>query len=315
MNNCLLIGNGLNRCLEHSISWGKLLKDIANDLNVSYNENIAMPLEFERIINQYLNNNPYSNNSIYFDIKKKIGQKLKYVKPINLDLHNQIRNLNLNEIMTTNYDYLLEYVFDYYYEPDLINNKQKYLMSSTTTIDGIKFYHPHGTAMAPNTMCLGYEHYMGIVSRLRSEINTTPKQSLDMNIQRILLGNEKPKETWGEKFYTSNIGIVGLSLSDCKSDLWWLLVHRAYLYYSNYRGSKKLINNKIVYYDIFDNIKKNAPKEEQQRITNYINQLNRHTLLMNENVEVVAYDISEFDGSYKDAYLKIFDRIKNNGID
>lgn len=46
MKNYLLIGNGLNKCLPSGIPWGNLLENIANQYGVSYNPNIAMPLEF-----------------------------------------------------------------------------------------------------------------------------------------------------------------------------------------------------------------------------------------------------------------------------
>ena len=52
MKHTLLVGNGLNRCLESSISWGSLLKDIADEYGVTYNGEIPMPLEFESIVNK-----------------------------------------------------------------------------------------------------------------------------------------------------------------------------------------------------------------------------------------------------------------------
>lgn len=52
----LLIGNGLNRTLQFSISWSELLCDIAKEHNVEYIPDLPMPLEFERIINTILKN-------------------------------------------------------------------------------------------------------------------------------------------------------------------------------------------------------------------------------------------------------------------
>lgn len=54
MENCLLIGNGLNRTLENSISWSDLLGDLAAKYKTSHCKEIPLPLEFERIVNHYL---------------------------------------------------------------------------------------------------------------------------------------------------------------------------------------------------------------------------------------------------------------------
>ena len=55
MDNCLLIGNGLNRTLKSSIAWSDLLEEIAVDFCVEHVSDIPLPLEFERIVNDYLN--------------------------------------------------------------------------------------------------------------------------------------------------------------------------------------------------------------------------------------------------------------------
>ena len=54
VDNCLFIGNGLNRTLETSVAWGSLLKAIAEEYHVTYEPDNPMPIEFERIINAYL---------------------------------------------------------------------------------------------------------------------------------------------------------------------------------------------------------------------------------------------------------------------
>lgn len=40
MKSALLVGNGLNRCYENAIPWDKLLRNIANEYQVSFNEKI-----------------------------------------------------------------------------------------------------------------------------------------------------------------------------------------------------------------------------------------------------------------------------------
>ncbi len=73
MKNYLLICNGLTKCLPSGIPWGNLLENIANQYGVSYNPDIAMPLEFERIVNEYLAKTPVNSiSNDFIDAVKKL---------------------------------------------------------------------------------------------------------------------------------------------------------------------------------------------------------------------------------------------------
>lgn len=310
MDKCLLIGNGLNRSLDSSIAWSDLLQDVANEYKITYNPDIPMPLEFERIINLYLAAHPTSAKDLYLEIKKKVVEKLKNVKLPQGALHFDLRNISPNAILTTNYDFLLEYVYNdgFVYRGDT----KKYLFSPTSTQNGVEFYHLHGMISNPASICLGYEHYIGVVQNLRQELNTKKDNIKEqMAIRRILLGNEESKNTWGERFYTSDIYIVGFGFANCETDLWWLLTHRAYLYYSNYCGLKEHIKNNIVYFDVVDDIKRNSAEEEIKRYRREIEQANKHLLLEANHVNVKKYNLSRFEGGYSDAYRTIIQQISN----
>ncbi len=304
MKQTLLIGNGLNLCLDHSISWGDLLKDIASDYDVKYNGSIPMPLEFESIVNQCLSKKSDPSDSIYLEIKEKIVEKISYAKLPLKAIHHEIYNLPIDAIMTTNYDNLLEYV----YNPECSykgSKAYKYLFNATSTQHNIFFYHIHGHADSPKTLCLGYEHYMGVVENMRREINSKEDRDEDkMKIKEVLFGNSKRRNTWDERFYTDNIGIIGLGLSESEVDLWWLLAHRAYLYYSNYCNIRKVLKNKITYYDVLN---PNEPEwiEQKKKI---------HYMLNNSHVEVKKYIIGTDCMDYKDGYRKIMQDIRNGGL-
>ena len=49
MQNTLLLGNGLNRCYESSVSWDKLLGELGGQSIEGGGRMIPYPLEFERI--------------------------------------------------------------------------------------------------------------------------------------------------------------------------------------------------------------------------------------------------------------------------
>lgn len=304
METSLLIGNGLNRSLKHSISWSDLLKDIADEYHVPYNGSISMPLEFESIVNQYLDTLSYPTDSVYLEIKKKIAEKMSYTKLPQNAIHCELASLPLHSLMTSNYDNLLEYAFDPDYSYKGSKNK-KYLFDKTSTQNGIDFYHIHGHSDSPKTICLGYEHYMGVVEKMRSNINSPDKNGTKMKkILNALLEPEKQRKTWDERFYTDNIGIIGLGLSESEVDLWWLITHRAYLYYSNYFGIRKVLKNRIIYYDMLDESKPEELKQKKKI----------HYMLKNSHVEVRTLVKGIDCDNHEDAYRIIIQRIRNGEL-
>lgn len=136
------------------------------------------------------------------------------------------------------------------------------MRDSVGKINGIDFFHAHGCIIAPTTICLGYEHYMGTIEKIRNDINRAPKDIGCKNIAAILKGIIEPANTWAEKFYTSDVHIIGFGLYECEADFWWLLTHRASMYYAN-EGGQDLIRNTIMYYDVFDDLPKNKKEKIQ----------------------------------------------------
>ena len=320
MENSLLLGNGLNRCLRSSISWGELLKETADRLGVRYYPEISMPLEFERIVNSYLSkNHRMAKGNVYDEIKGEIAKKVCNVKLPEDAIHRQLQRLTIQNIMTTNYDFLLEKVYnaDFIELPAIRRNK--YLFEQTSAQKGIPFFHLHGIASNAQSLCLGYEHYMGIVEHLRNSLNRsempTEKKVGGMVIKQILKGEKEPLNKWGEKFYTSNVGIIGLELGENESDLWWLISHRAYLYYSDYMGLRTQLRNRIVYYDIMDEMKKADNQAEQARRARLHQKHTQHKLLRDSHIIVHSYVLGKEYQSYEEAYEAIISDIYNKGIE
>ena len=316
MENCILIGNGLNQCLKGAVPWGNLLKHVADELNVSYNPDIPMPMEFERIINEYLGGRSVEDipKDIYTLIKSKIAALIQHASLRDDSIHMRLKDISVDSVLTTNYDTLLEAV----YEPGYVYGGKKastYLLDPTWEHEGVKFFHVHGIADNPKSICLGYEHYMGIVKQLRDTLNkNSDNKSDEKAIKQILFGERKPLGSWGEKFYTSNMAIVGLGLTESESDLWWLITHRASLYYSNYADIRRVLRNTIVFYDVIDERKTGDPANEKKRQAANIAKRNRHLLLKDSHVTVKALVLGKDCSSYEEAYGLIFDELSKNGI-
>ena len=306
--NCLFIGNGLTKTIDRSSNWSKLLEDVANENGSSLIDGIPMTLQFEHIVNQKMKLNPSLGDKAYLEIKGAIASKLNTIRLKPDAVHYKLKELPADHIITTNYDYLIE---ESYGITDQYKSNQKYIYNYTQRDGSRYFYHAHGVINAPKTICLGYEHYAGFVQHIRERINTRSKDSgknSDMKIVEILNGSAKAKLEWPELFYNSNISFIGYGLDDCEMDIWWLLTHRAYLYYSNIDGAKKYINNKIIFYDILEDI----PNSDENRIRAEQYKEKKHQLLKSLHVEVVPVSLQDHSGDFEAAYGTIFQKIKED---
>jgi len=296
MNNSLLIGNGLNRCLPNGVSWGDLLQKIADKYDVKHNSEISFPMEFENIVNQILQKEQYYNkgDSIYTELKTEIINLINSLDDNEFSLHMKFMKLPVKSVFTTNYDYLLEKSTDInfsksiYYRRNIVGNN-KYNLNQKIHLVNKDFYHIHGEIWYPQSICLGYEHYSGTLQHLRNVLSSSKK-----GVPKIALAmsNNTSLNVWAEKFFTDNIYIVGLGLSDSEIDLWWLLTYRAYLYYSNRASMHKYIKNKIVYYDI--GIEENK---------------NLKFTLTNQHVEYRFIKSVNYENAYRNICDKINDEI------
>ena len=310
----LLIGNGLNQCLEGGLPWGDLLRQVAENFNVEYRSDIPMPLEFERLINVHLQNNPSDAADIYNRVKQDVADLVKTAEFPKDAIHHELAKLKFDSIITTNYDLFLEYIWDEKFESHIhkgvAGNSTKYLSKSVGRIGEIDFFHAHGCVAVPTTICLGYEHYMGTVQTIRSKINGGARSAGIKNIVAVLCGKQEAANTWMEKFYTTDVHIIGFGLYECEADFWWLLTHRASMYYAN-EGGQNLIRNTITYYDIFDDLPKITEEEIQAAAIKEKETNKKYALLAGMHVRIKQYRLSETKTkTYYEAYQKIINDIK-----
>ena len=295
----------------NSVSWFNLLEKFARSRKpVTYN-NIPMPLEFERLMNLCMTEYDYKDKSAaYSRAKGSIAKMIIKNGELNSSaIHYNLKKLDVKNIMTTNYDGLLEKVYGLTSLGSMCG-KRRFCFLEPTDIDdirGIYFYHLHGLVTKPSTICLGQIHYSRIVNMLQDDLASkkgcAKKTNSNLRILRILRGEEY-SDSWGSLFFTTNVGIVGFGLADCELDIWWLLAKRASLYYQNYGGARSLINNKIVYYDV---VRKAASEEER-----YSQEI-KHLLLEGLYVSIVKVNITKAN-DYKKAYEAIINCIKDYGI-
>lgn len=179
-------------------------------------------------------------------LKRKIRHFLTHIRTN--DLHHRVLDLDVAEVLTTNYDYNLEYAASASKRdtPHIHPVKgNKYSMARRRQARNKVIWHIHGEMDAVGSMLLGYEQYAGYLQHIRNYV-TKGIQYKDVNfsslVRRLKAGNMEVL-SWVDHFFHSNVYILGLSLDFVEIHLWWLLAYRARML-GEYPG---LIQNKIIY--------------------------------------------------------------------
>lgn len=277
----ILVGNGLNR-VSNEISWTEVLKKIAgmhlsgtrldDALQIVENPTIPSPIKFE-YLSDYIGEhsasafggktNPFTVlKDDLANIMQGLDKTPKGLNPLDPELAALLDSIGFDYVLTTNYDTLLEQCV-----PSLaglvekrIPANTKYLLDATAAGgagDAIVF-HPHGIVEPSGSICIGYEHYMGYVQRLRERLIARDKsRESAWRLAYLMLGAMPLGGTWEELFFTSDLAIVGLGMDYEESDLWELLTLRAAVlqtsdtlkrYLSHASKDEEL--NKITFYDV-----------------------------------------------------------------
>ena len=313
---CLLVGNGLNRTLNAGMTWDSVLASASQHFGVRQLGDIPLPMEFEKLVADKLSVQLNPSENMYEEFKKYIVSELAKMSLQADSVHHQLPLLKADKIITTNYDYLVQQSLD----PNFKDTRkypsgQKYLETVTSVINGTSMFHCHGILSTPQTLCLGYQHYAGILQRIRTRQHKKTadlrkkKQSRKNNIETQL---SEQMKTWDDIFYTDDIAMLGFGLADSEIDFWWLITHRSYLYNANINDARMGLQNQIDYYDIVDDIPKELIKDEQHRYSNQLIQRKRHTLLRSLHVNVIPIKLSDAGGHFSDAYSQAIEMIDAN---
>lgn len=248
----LLVGNGVNNVTPGS-TWKDLLLILKKKCSktVRSDDNKPFPMEYEEIYLSSLNEGCDCREAaaIEVELKKIVADFSKSIRPSNI--HSEICSIGASNILTTNYDLSLELSLDDKFTGsvnDGVIKETKFNLFRKNLLPDSETYiwHIHGVQSSPNTITLGYEHYVGYMQKMRDYVVNGTDGAYTVKYKSLvsrLLNNEKINiDSWVELFFTQDIYIFGLELSFVESDLWWLLTYRAR------RISDNIVKNKIFYY-------------------------------------------------------------------
>lgn len=276
-----LIGNGINRCIDNKYSADNLIKNLDSENKKIDGCNKPFPLLFESLTKQNIE-----------DVEKqfkKINDFLKKLNKIKNDIYinNKELLLKANYIFTTNYDFSIEKSLGINKKFDSNigqrNSGYKYQLEQGSAI----IYHIHGDLNHYGNICLGY---LGYQKYQRSFFSHVKKDIIKDKYNKERYIPEKLKS-----FFEDDIYIIGLSLNECETILWDLLMIRKGLIESG-----KISENKIIYYDIL-NQEIDIDKEKKLKVFYKFFYIDCECLrVLNDNDE----------NEYKEKYFSIFSEIK-----
>lgn len=242
--NVILVGNGLNRISNTGKSWSELLSDIGK---TPYPKALNT-LQYEYIRLKNLSGEVNGNKTVddvELESKKKIAEWSDTIGAN--DLHRVLVELDVSDFLTTNYDYALEdalsendYNFD---ETKSCHDEEKFNLRRynylTKDDDVKKIWHIHGDKKHPASILVGFNHYCGTVGKIDSYLKmgyeVTDKPEIEGREPFIIKGGYEKRfpecdvndaKLWIPLFFTANIHIIGLSMDDAETDLWWILDRR-----------------------------------------------------------------------------------------
>jgi len=242
----LFVGNSINRYEKVSCSWDELLKNLFPEPTEDISKAYGNTMRYE-----YIDSNLKESG---FELKKKIAQKLsrpaKKIRKKPESVHKTLMQLPFSSIITTNYDYSLEYSADPNFKPQYTTTEREYSFRRYQEAQGKRVYHIHGEVAYPASILLGFEHYAGTLEKLRSAIVKSTSKALGGEHKFVLydvlndlspIGNE-----WFYSFFTEDVYFLGFGFDASEQDIWWLLSYRKRFE----REHPGLAKNRLVYLDM-----------------------------------------------------------------
>ena len=118
----LFVGNGVNLVDKTSVSWGELLSNLIRMETKDISDELGMTLRFEFI--------EAVSSKKCIEIKRAIAKEVHEnsmrIIGKHSSVHGQLMKLPIDTIITTNYDYSLEFAADKDFSPDRTTSEQLY---------------------------------------------------------------------------------------------------------------------------------------------------------------------------------------------
>lgn len=285
----IFLGNGINRT-ESLFSWSDLLTELVAKCGLGKippPPDMPFPLFFESILLRSKTSEP-DLSSADFSLRTFVADMCLKLTPN--DLSRKLASLGIRDIVTTNYDYVLEdgpsRTLRQSADPD-IGPETDYRIHTYNQIEGRRIWHIHGEAGYPRTMVLGHDMYARNISKMSAYVE---KRGYD----RLFAENPSSKNTicWMDLLFHSDVHIIGFALDYSEIDVWWALNLRARLIKDFSLTGRSFQSNRVFYH-----MRKGAVTSEMEM------------LMESHFIETIIDDQSP---DYSSHYRRVLDRIQTS---
>lgn len=223
--NVLLIGNGLT--IKNGISWEKLIEDTKRD-------NIDVSKYRDPNTTSFcVPNTVLTVATSIVDDQQRHAKYKKIAEGIRVNASSELTRLvkmPFDAILTTNYTYEIESVFDSKYVDYKAEKKRnfavanrkngKYLIHTYNSFGDVspEIWHIHGELRRPSSLILSHDEYAHLMERIIEHNKIGYKYEKNRN--------DLEMDSWIDYFIKGNVFILGFGYDYAEFDMWWLLTRR-----------------------------------------------------------------------------------------
>ncbi len=228
----LFVGNGINQASSKRISWGALLDKLYGDAVTPHESKVRrkkpFTLQYEEIA---------AIRESADSLRETLIEGFEEFQ--STALHSAAMALGIKNILTTNYDYLLESAAQKLTGiPPISNNTAQeslYSLFRRRSCGELNIWHIHGELSNANSIMLGHSHYAGYLRKIRNflagEVSTDSssrqkKPYFSRFSKKHLEAHELYVESWVDLFLDSEIHMIGFGMDYTENHIWNLLIKK-----------------------------------------------------------------------------------------
>jgi hypothetical protein len=236
------------------VSWSDLMHALRHEAGMrpDGHESKPFPLHFEEIRNGYVARTPKAGEASFLRL---VAGKMATLQ--HNALHRRLVGLDVDNVLTTNYDDCLERSLAHTANVDNFDtNESRHSLFRRSRIGSLYFWHIHGDIFRPNSVMLGHDGYVESASRIRRYSDPTlgiPFKAHAEPLKAVFRapgGRILPRRphSWVDLLMLRDVHIVGFGLDYTEVDLWYLLSLRQRLRHSASKHWDPLRKTRIVFH-------------------------------------------------------------------
>lgn len=242
----LFVGNDINNAVKGN-SWNDLVDHLIEKFSnkiIEHGDDDPFPMLYERIYLNALRSKKIKNGESA--LKKEIANWTCKIE--SNGIHQKIMSMNVDHVITTNYEYTLERATNSGNDTGTMCpefRETRYSLFRRRSVAGKTVWHIHGEIDSPGSINLGYEQYSGYLHYIRDYV-VTGKIRPEIG-GALLIRLQQPDfkvRSWVDLLFQRDAFILGFRLDQVEMHLWWLLAYRARRLAAGNLGRP----NKIVYF-------------------------------------------------------------------